>query len=215
MGCSNSVSTSSSSKNPSRSQTKEYMSLLISAPTEVLVKRNATFKDLLESYTAQQQSKSEIIPFNKIDLTDHADPSNYIITYKGAVQSPDTPLPKIDSFGLSDVVIRYQGKTTDLKFTIQNMSGNVKIPVRCDPSTKMHVLMNLCKEIFAYEVERIEYEFRHNNSILNEDSDLETYNIKNGDVIYVVIKSTRPPEVIDENNSEHDIRGENVDEDEL
>ena len=215
MGCSTSSSTetASNSKIPSRAQTKEYMSLLITAPVEVLVKRNATFKDILEAYTEQQKSKPVTIPFNKIDLADYSDPSNYTISYKGQpVQSLDTKLPATPSFSLSDIGITFQEKSSYIKFIIQDMGGSVKIPVRCDPSTKIKVLMDLAKEILAYEDNRIEYIFKYKDNTLNEDSDLQAYNIRNGDVIYILINSMKPQEVIEKD--EHDIIGEKVNIDE-
>ena len=215
MGCTTSSSavTASNSKIPSRAQTKEYMSLLITAPVEVLVKRNATFKDILEAYTEQQKSKPVTIPFNKIDLADYSDPSNYTISYKGQkIQSLDTKLPNTTSFGLSDIGITFQEKSSYIKFIIQDMGGSVKIPVRCDPSTKIKVLMDLAKEILAYEDNRIKYIFKYKDNTLNEDSDLQAYNIRNGDVIYILINSMKPPEVIEKD--EHDIIGEKVNIDE-
>lgn len=220
MGCSttNSAATASNSKITSRAQTKEYMSLLITAPAEVLVKRNSTFKDILEAYTEQQKSKPLTIPFNKIDLTNYSDPSNYAISYKGQDQSLDTKLPDTTSFALSDIAITFKGNSSDIKFTIQDMSGSVKIPVRCDPTTKIKVLMDLAKEILAYEDNRVEYIFKYKHNTLNEDSDLQTYNITNGDVIYIVINSMKPQEIVEDNknNERHHIIEEkvNIDEDE-
>lgn len=222
MGCSttNSTVTASNSQIPSRAQTKEYMSLLIAAPAEVLVKRNATFKDIIAAYAEQRKTKPVTIPFNKIDLTDYSDPSNYAISYKGQVQSLDTKLPNTTPFDLSDIAITFQEKSSDIKFTIQDMGGSVKIPVKCDPSTKLKVLMDLAKEILAYEDNRIEYIFRYKHNTLNEDSDLQTYNITNGDVIYIVINSKKPQEVVENNesneNNVHNAIGEKVaiDEDE-
>ena len=197
MGCSNATSISISSTDiRNRAQTKEFMSLYITAPCEILIKRNALFEDLLKTYI-KQHPKSQTIPFNQIDLTDRSDPSNYIILYKGEVQEPNTPLPNKTLFSPSDIVIKYNPKQTDLEFTIQNMNGSIAIPVRCPPETKMKVLIDLCKEILAYEDNRIEYEFKHKQNTLNENLTVGDYRIAKGDVIHFVIKSTKPPEVTD------------------